>query len=125
MRIRARARLDALLEAGGRHEIGQEVLSIDSLKFKETKRYTERLRTAAEATGETDAMVVMSGAIHFGADGSCFEFDFMGDLVIAEPKVLIAFTGARVIKSTLGVSIPDGYRRSWTSATCALNWPCC
>ncbi|HEX8613351.1 MAG TPA: acetyl-CoA carboxylase, carboxyltransferase subunit beta [Telluria sp.] len=195
LRIRARARLDALLDAGGRYEIGQEVLPVDSLKFKDNKRYPERLRAATEASGETDAMVVMGGAIlSVPVVAACFEFDFMGgsmgsvvgerfvrgaqaaidqqvpficftasggarmqeglmsllqmakttamltrlaekklpfisvltdptsggvsasfcflgDVVIAEPKALIAFTGARVIKSTLGVTLPDGYQR--------------
>jgi acetyl-CoA carboxylase carboxyl transferase subunit beta len=195
LRIRARARLDALLDVGGRHEIGQEVLPVDALKFKGGRTYTQRLQAATEATGETDALIVMSGAImSVPLVAACFEFDFMGgsmgsvvgerfvrgvqaaieqhvpficitasggarmqeglmsllqmakttamlarlaekklpfvsiltdptsggisasfcflgDLVIAEPKALIAFTGARVIKSTLGVTLPDGYQR--------------
>jgi acetyl-CoA carboxylase carboxyl transferase subunit beta len=44
--------------------------------------------------------------------GISASFCFMGDLVIAEPKALIAFTGARVIKSTLGITLPDGYQRA-------------
>jgi acetyl-CoA carboxylase carboxyl transferase subunit beta len=43
--------------------------------------------------------------------GISASFCFLGDIVIAEPKALIAFTGARVIKSTLGVTLPDGYQR--------------
>lgn len=43
--------------------------------------------------------------------GISASFCFLGDLVIAEPKALIAFTGARVIKSTLGVTLPEGYQR--------------
>jgi acetyl-CoA carboxylase carboxyl transferase subunit beta len=195
LRIRARARLDALLDAGGRHEIGQEVLPVDALKFKGGRTYHQRLQAATEATGETDALIVFSGAImSVSVVAACFEFDFMGgsmgsvvgerfvrgvqaaidqhvpficitasggarmqeglmsllqmakttamlarlaekklpfisiltdptsggisasfcflgDLVIAEPKALIAFTGARVIKSTLGVTLPEGYQR--------------
>src|SRR3989442_11463355 len=63
MRIGARERLDALLDAEGRYEIGQETLPVDTLKFKDSKKYPERLKAAMEATGETDAMVVMGGAI--------------------------------------------------------------
>ncbi|MFY0076079.1 acetyl-CoA carboxylase carboxyl transferase subunit beta, partial [Acinetobacter baumannii] len=63
MRIRARARLDALLDEGGRYEIGQEALPVDTLKFKDSKKYPDRLKDAMESTGETDAMVVMGGAI--------------------------------------------------------------
>ena len=78
-RIRARARLDQLLDAEGRFEIGSEVVPIDSLKFKDQKKYPERLAIALEETGETDAMVVMQGAIRgVGVVCAVFEFDFMG-----------------------------------------------
>jgi acetyl-CoA carboxylase carboxyl transferase subunit beta len=196
MRIRARERLDALLDAEGRYEIGQEVLPVDSLKFKDSKKYPDRLKDAMEATGETDALVVLGGAImSMPVVVSCFEFEFMGgsmgsvvgerfvrgaqaaleqkvpficitatggarmqegllsllqmtkttamltklaekklpfisvltnpttggvsasfcfmgDVVIAEPKALIAFAGARVIKNTVGETLPEGYQRA-------------
>ncbi|MFJ3047724.1 acetyl-CoA carboxylase, carboxyltransferase subunit beta [Herbaspirillum chlorophenolicum] len=79
MRIRARARLDALLDEGGRYEIGQEALPVDTLKFKDSKKYPDRLKDAMESTGETDAMVVMGGAIMtLPVVVACFEFEFMG-----------------------------------------------
>lgn len=79
MRIGARARLDALLDAEGRYEIGQEILPIDTLKFKDSKKYSDRLKDAMEATGETDALMVMGGAIHtVPVVVACFEFSFMG-----------------------------------------------
>jgi acetyl-CoA carboxylase carboxyl transferase subunit beta len=79
MRIGARARLDAFLDAEGRYEVGQEVLSVDPLKFKDTKKYTDRLKGAVEATGETDALVVMGGAVHtLPVVAAAFEFEFMG-----------------------------------------------
>jgi acetyl-CoA carboxylase carboxyl transferase subunit beta len=79
MRIRARARLDALLDEGGRYEIGQEALPVDTLKFKDSKKYPDRLKDAIESTGETDAMVVMGGAIMtLPVVVACFEFEFMG-----------------------------------------------
>ncbi|MET3139113.1 acetyl-CoA carboxylase carboxyl transferase subunit beta [Undibacterium sp. GrIS 1.2] len=78
MRIGARERLDALLDAGGRYEIGQEVLPIDTLKFKDSKKYTDRLKDALESTGETDSMIVMGGSIMtVPVVVSCFVFDFM------------------------------------------------
>jgi len=78
-RIGARARLNAFLDGEGRYEIGQEVLPVDALKFKDSKRYPERLKQAMEATGETDALVVMGGALHtIPVVAACFEFDFMG-----------------------------------------------
>ena len=79
MRIGARERLDALLDAGGRYEIGQEALPVDTLKFKDSKKYLDRLKAAIEVTGETDAMVVLGGAIMtVPVVVACFEFEFMG-----------------------------------------------
>ncbi|MDP1607669.1 MAG: acetyl-CoA carboxylase, carboxyltransferase subunit beta [Rhodocyclaceae bacterium] len=78
-RLKARERLDLLLDAEGRHEIGAEVLPLDALKFKDSKRYPDRLAAAHEDTGETDAMVVMQGAIKtLPVVVACFEFEFMG-----------------------------------------------
>ena len=78
-RIGARPRLDAFLDAEGRWEIGQEVLPVDALKFKDSKKYPERLKAALETTGETDALVVMGGAVMaVPLVAACFEFDFMG-----------------------------------------------
>ncbi len=78
-RIGARARLDAFLDAEGRYEIGQEVLPVDALKFKDSRKYPERLKEALENTGETDALVVMGGSVHsISVVVACFEFDFMG-----------------------------------------------
>jgi acetyl-CoA carboxylase carboxyl transferase subunit beta len=78
-RITARKRLDAFLDPEGRYEIGQEVLPMDPLKFKDSRKYPERLKEALENTGETDALVVMGGAVHtINVVVACFEFDFMG-----------------------------------------------
>ena len=78
-RIGARARLDAFLDPEGRNEIGQEILAVDALKFKDSRKYAERLKDALEHTGETDALVVMGGAVlSLPIVSACFEFDFMG-----------------------------------------------
>jgi acetyl-CoA carboxylase carboxyl transferase subunit beta len=78
-RIGARTRLDGFLDPEGRYEIGQEVLPVDALKFKDSKKYPDRLKTALETTGETDALVVMGGAVMaVPLVAACFEFDFMG-----------------------------------------------
>ncbi len=78
-RIGARARLDAFLDAEGRYEIGQEVVPVDPLKFKDSRKYPERLKDALESTGETDALVVLGGAVmSVPLVAACFEFDFMG-----------------------------------------------
>jgi acetyl-CoA carboxylase carboxyl transferase subunit beta len=79
LRVGARARLDMLLDAEGRFEIGSEVVPIDPLKFKDSKRYPDRLAAASAETGEADAMVVMQGAIKtVPAVVVCFGFDFLG-----------------------------------------------
>jgi acetyl-CoA carboxylase carboxyl transferase subunit beta len=195
-RIGARARLNVFLDNEGRFEIGQEVLPVDALKFKDSRKYPERLKEAMENTGETDALVVMGGAVlGIGVVAACFEFEFMGgsmgsvvgerfvrgvqaaieqkvafvcfsstggarmqegllslmqmaktnavlthlakkglpfisvltdptmggvsasfaflgDVVIAEPKALIGFTGPRVIESTMRVALPEGCQRA-------------
>jgi acetyl-CoA carboxylase carboxyl transferase subunit beta len=78
-RISARGRLDLLLDPEGRFEIGVEIASVDSLKFKDDKRYPERLEEAEKATGETEALIVMQGAIkNVPLIVVAFEFEFMG-----------------------------------------------
>lgn len=79
MRIGARARIDALLDADGRVEIGQETRPMDPLKFKDSRKYPERVSEATKQTGESEAMVVMGGTIlSVPAVLACFEFEFMG-----------------------------------------------
>ena len=79
LRISARSRLDGLLDAEGRFEIGQEVVPVDALKFRDSRKYPDRLQEAMEETGETDALVVMGGAIHtIPLIAAAFEFAFMG-----------------------------------------------
>ena len=196
MPIGARERLEHLLDADGRYEIGREVLPVDPLNFKDDRTYPDRLSEAMEDTGETDALVVVGGAIHsIPAVVACFEFAFMagsmgsavgerfvrgvqialeqrtpficiaasggarmqesvyslmqmakttamltrladarlpfisvltnpttggvsasfaflGDVVVAEPKAMIAFTGERVIEQTVRETLPAGYQRS-------------
>ena len=78
-RVGARRRLDLMLDAEGRVEIGAEVTPVDALKFKDSRKYPERLSTATADTGEADAMVVMSGAIKsIPVVVACFEFEFLG-----------------------------------------------
>jgi acetyl-CoA carboxylase carboxyl transferase subunit beta len=78
-RIGARARLDMLLDAEGRREIGNEIKPIDPLKFKDSKKYSDRLSEAQGATEEGDALIVMAGAIQtLPVVAAAFEFKFMG-----------------------------------------------
>ncbi len=78
-RLRARGRIDLLLDPEGRFEIGAEVLPVDPLKFKDSKRYPDRLQSGHEATDEADALVVMQGAVKtIPVVLAVFEFEFMG-----------------------------------------------
>jgi len=78
-RLGARERLDALLDADGRFEIGDDVQPVDSLKFRDSRRYSERLAEAQQQTGESDALVVMQGTMRsIGVVCAAFEFEFMG-----------------------------------------------
>ena len=78
-RLSARERLEFLLDAEGRFEIGSEVEAVDSLKFKDSKRYSQRLAEAQEETGEGDALVVMQGAVKgIPLVTAAFEFKFLG-----------------------------------------------
>ena len=78
-RVSARSRLDMFFDPEGRAEIGSEVVPIDSLKFRDSKKYVDRLEEAEKATGETDALVVMQGTVlSVPLIAAAFEFNFMG-----------------------------------------------
>ncbi len=79
MAIRARSRLAALLDEGEGHEIGTALGPVDVLKFKDQKKYSERIKAAQKATGERDALVAMEGKLK-GHDlvAAAFDFAFMG-----------------------------------------------
>src|SRR3989304_2786497 len=78
-RSSARERLDSLLDREGRYEVGAEVAPVDSLKFKDSRRYSERLEEARNDTSEEDALVVMQGSIKaIPVVAAAFEFSFLG-----------------------------------------------
>jgi acetyl-CoA carboxylase carboxyl transferase subunit beta len=78
-RVNARERLDITLDPEGRYEIGVEVVPVDFLKFVDSRRYTERLEADSSETAESDALVVMQGAIKtIPVVVAAFEFRFMG-----------------------------------------------
>jgi acetyl-CoA carboxylase carboxyl transferase subunit beta len=78
-RIGARRRLESFLDAEPREEIAADLESVDPLKFKDTKKYKERIAQAQKGSGEKDAMVVMRGQLK-GLElvAAAFEFSFMG-----------------------------------------------
>ncbi len=78
-RISARARLDYFLDKQNRQEIGAEIQPTDPLKFKDSKRYTDRLSQAKSNVNEEDALVVMKGSVSsMPLVAAVFEFEFMG-----------------------------------------------
>ncbi|HTP96368.1 MAG TPA: acetyl-CoA carboxylase, carboxyltransferase subunit beta [Burkholderiales bacterium] len=121
-RISARERLDWLLDPEGRYEIGSEVLPLDALKFKDSKRYPERLQAAQQESGESEALVLIQGSVKaIQLVAAAHEFGFMagtmgsalgerfvrGILVCVEHKLpFVCFTasgGARMQEGLLSL----------------------
>jgi acetyl-CoA carboxylase carboxyl transferase subunit beta len=115
MRLGARERLDIFLDADSGHELASKLLPQDPLKFRDSKRYKDRLSLAQKNTGEQDALVVMAGSLNaIPIVVAAFEFQFMGgsmgsvvgerfrratDYCIEHRRPLICFTasgGARM-----------------------------
>lgn len=79
LRQSARKRLDQFLDREPRVEIGADVTPIDPLRFKDTKRYRDRLSSAQKSTGEQDALVAMAGRVRgVPLMAAAFDFRFMG-----------------------------------------------
>ncbi|MBS9783551.1 MAG: acetyl-CoA carboxylase, carboxyltransferase subunit beta [Pasteurella sp.] len=79
MRVPARTRLLELFDEDSTEEIGAELEPQDILKFRDLKKYKDRLSVAQKQTGEKDALIAMSGAIYdMPAVAAAFDFAFMG-----------------------------------------------
>ena len=79
MRIGARRRLDIFLDPEGRQEILTDIEPVDRLKFKDKKRYRDRLTAAQRSTGEKDALIASTGKVQgLPVVVVAFEFDFHG-----------------------------------------------
>ena len=115
MRIGARERLDAFLDPEPTEELAARVSPEDPLRFRDSKRYKDRLAQAQKATGEVDALIVLAGRLQGLPVVACaFEFQFLGgsmgsvvgerfkravDHCIQHRKPLVCFTasgGARM-----------------------------
>jgi acetyl-CoA carboxylase carboxyl transferase subunit beta len=122
MRIRARERLTRFLDTGSLLEIGANVQPEDPLRFKDSKRYKDRLVAAQKVTGEKDALIVIAGRLHAQPVVACaFEFGFLGGSMgsvvgerfhravthcIAERAALVCFSatgGARMQEALLSL----------------------
>jgi len=78
MRLGARSRLEAFLDQEGREEIGAAVEPVDFLRFRDSRKYRDRLVQAQRATGEKDALILMAGRLNgMPVVASAFEFEFM------------------------------------------------
>ena len=79
MAVYARTRLQQFLDPEGQREIAASLEPVDTLKFRDTKRYRDRISNAQKLTGEKDALVAMAGQLHGQDIVACaFEFRFMG-----------------------------------------------
>ena len=79
LRISARQRMNFFLDEHDRIEIGDELEPQDFLKFKDSKKYKDRLSAATKSTGEKDALIVMQGKLkEMPIVAAAFEFSFMG-----------------------------------------------
>lgn len=114
-RLAARERLAQFLDSGGHEEINAELEPVDRLKFRDSKKYKDRISQAQKATGEKEALIVMKGTLkQQPVVVSAFEFGFMGgsmgatvgekfvravNIAMAEKRPYICFTasgGARM-----------------------------
>ncbi|MFW5451423.1 MAG: acetyl-CoA carboxylase, carboxyltransferase subunit beta [Methylophagaceae bacterium] len=78
-RINARTRLESFLDEGERLEIASNVKPVDTLKFKDNKKYKDRITQAQKSTGENDALLAMQGSINdLPVVAVSFDFSFMG-----------------------------------------------
>jgi len=78
-RIGARTRLEHFLDADDRKEIATDVKPVDTLRFKDSKRYRDRITQAQKSTGENDALIAMQGKINgLPVIAVAFDFSFMG-----------------------------------------------
>ncbi|WOH37592.1 acetyl-CoA carboxylase, carboxyltransferase subunit beta [Thalassotalea fonticola] len=93
MRLTARKRLESFLDQGEKTELGKELEPQDKLKFKDSKRYKDRIVAAQKATGEKDALVALRGELAgMPVVAVAFEFSFLGGS-------MASVVGARFVKA--------------------------
>tara|TARA_R110002072_G_scaffold93607_5_gene207392 strand:- start:10055 stop:10918 length:864 start_codon:yes stop_codon:yes gene_type:complete len=114
MRISARVRLESFLDIENRVEIGAEVKPVDILKFRDNKKYKDRLNQSQKKTGEDDALIVMTGKLKGLPVVACaFEFNFMGGSmgsVVGERFVLAVEAAIEMNASLICFSTSGGAR---------------
>ena len=114
MKIGARIRLESFLDEEYRKEIGSHIKPMDVLKFRDSKRYKDRLSQAKKNTGESDALIAMSGNLKGLSVVACaFEFGFMGGSmgsVVGEKFVLAVEKAIELNASLVCFSSSGGAR---------------
>ena len=79
IRVSARQRLDIFLDAGSGREIAERLSPVDPLRFRDSKKYKDRITQSQKSTGERDALIAMTGKLKgLPVVVSAFEFSFMG-----------------------------------------------
>ncbi|WP_445618964.1 acetyl-CoA carboxylase, carboxyltransferase subunit beta [Kushneria sp. Sum13] len=104
LRLNARRRLSWFLDSEGREEIAAQLEPVDRLKFRDSKKYKDRLAGAQKATEEKDALIVMKGTLDgLPVVAVAFEFEFMGGSMgsVVGEKFVRAATLAREEKRPL------------------------
>lgn len=102
-RISARARLSQFLDPGDQIEIGSEIEPVDFLRFRDTKKYKDRLLAAQKQTGEKDAIIVIKGQLHkMPLVTAAFDFNFIGGSMGA----VVGERFVRGVEAALNAKIP-------------------
>ena len=127
MRINARRRLDLFLDAEGREELAAELEPVDRLKFKDSKRYKDRLASAQKGTGEKDALVAFRGTVQgYPVVAVAFEFEFLGGsmgTIVGEKFVRAANAAIEHSCPLVCFSASGGARMKWRVATPGCRAP--
>src|SRR5436190_783820 len=123
MRMGAMARLKSIFDNETWFDIAVPAVPLDPLKFRDERRYTDRLKDARSKTGTNDAIklgfgkleglpVVIGVLTNPTTGGVTASYAMLGDVHIAEPGALIGFAGPRVIEQTIREKLPEGFQRA-------------
>ena len=124
--IRARARLATFLDPGTGTEIGAALGPVDVLKFKDQKRYSDRIKAAQKSSGERDALIAMEGALKGRPLVACaFDFAFMGGSMgsVVGERFALGAERALEIGSPMVCFSATGGARMQESLFSLMQWP--
>ena len=126
MRLDPKARLASLFDDGDYQRIELPKAPLDPLKFRDSKRYTERLKTAQSKTGEDDAVIVAHGKMDgMGVVLAVFDFSFMGgSMGVAVGEAIIVAARLAVLQRSSLILIPaSGGARMQEGALSLMQLP--